>query len=1025
MKKFHLLIFCCITLWLNAQQQLTFTHVDERQGLSSAKVIKLFTDSRGLLWIGALDGLYTFDGYQCTNISTAHPEIRAHLSNGVSGMAEDKKGNIWFSISDGMLNYHRATGKMSYHTFYFDKAHTGQNFCNPFYVDDQNKLWTFICDPSSLSTIDLNSPKLTRDTITSIGNGFCQTTNTKPFQQVKTVAGDLWYGFDIIHLNENGHLNNAEILWKTNDKGERSKIQVHRFHFENDSIYYIASSNGLIKYNIQSKRVILFEQFEEQKITQINSIQARDNILYVGTEENGLLLFDLKKEKYIAQYVHDVTHPFSLSGNTVNTVYIDSSGNLFLGINGSGLDYCNLKLSRLNAHYSENIPELKKQSIAFNTFSPFSDSLILAGTMANGLVLLNANYTITQRWNTSNSNIPSNNIYSLFQATPSATIVGTDKGIALFDHTSKRISVIPPDATAKHFYTEPTIVYIARLNKNEIGFCTPSGFFTISSDLKTFASIDPLNVEAFTNYASFYALSENSFIVNTIGSYCYIIKKGNGKWSIKTKIENFATVHQYFPLDAKHFLLATSQGLQSLDLTANTYKNIQLPIDIACFSITKFDSALLLSTNKGLIKYFPSLNTIQLFDERVNAINKGFKPNAYYYNTKGKLFLGGEKGFNEFVPKQLKYNHQALQPILNKILINDVAFAFDSNINETNGFTFPYSQNTISIEFSAINYNYTAPSKTSYFLEGYDKTAVASGISGNVRYARLPAGDYVFHLRAFEENDSAHYTEKTIEIHITPPYYQTWWFRLLAIAAVAISVWLAFRYRINAIQKEEERKTAYNKSLAEMESRALRSQMNPHFIFNSLNAIQRYIYQHDAEKSANYLTRFARLMRQILENSKHPFITLDEEINSVETYIELEKMRFENKFESVITVSQAIEREHTLIPPLLLQPYVENAIWHGLMHKETPGLLKINISLTADTLLIIIEDNGVGRAASAVLKSKPKQHISTALKATEERLLLINRTTGKKVDVNIIDLINSNSEPCGTQVVISMPLIED
>jgi LytS/YehU family sensor histidine kinase len=166
-------------------------------------------------------------------------------------------------------------------------------------------------------------------------------------------------------------------------------------------------------------------------------------------------------------------------------------------------------------------------------------------------------------------------------------------------------------------------------------------------------------------------------------------------------------------------------------------------------------------------------------------------------------------------------------------------------------------------------------------------------------------------------------------------------------------------------------------------------------------------------------------MRQILENSKVPFITLQEEISSLETYIELEKMRFENKFQSTISIADDIESEHTLVPPLLLQPYVENAIWHGLMHKDSPGLLKISILLKQGNLVMQIEDNGIGRKAAALLKSKPQNHNSTALKATEERLLLIERTTGKKVAVEIIDLENEKGEPFGTKVVLTMPLLED
>lgn len=1024
MKQWFLFSILWVSLFASAQQPLTFQHIDERQGLNSSKIIRFYTDSRGLLWVGCLDGLYTFDGHQCTNFSTEYPVLRNHLTTGVAGIVEDKNGNIWISINDGMLCYHRATGKISYHTFYFDKEHQGKNFCNPFYVDNKNRLWVFICDPSSLSVIDLNDPKLRRDTITSLGNGFCQTSNNKLFEPIRMIVGDLWYGFGIMRFHEDGILSDTEVQMNKDKEGKPTKTQVHRFYFLSDSILYLATSDGLMKYNQKTHQSISFTDFEGEKIKKLNCIKADGEILYVASQDNGLLLFDLKKEKYVAQYLHDATNPFSISGNEVNTIYIDENKNIFLGINGTGLDYCNLHDSRLSSQYNTNLPEKKKQAISFLSFSSYSSALILAGSSQKGLLLLDTNKEVIQSWNKSNSAIPSNTVTALFRASPTSTIVGTDNGLSVFNHSSKSFSSITPDAKAKIFYSEPYINFISRISNTEIGICTPSGFFIILSDLKTLISLDTLNQDLYTNYASFYAITSDSLLVNTWESYCYLLTRQEGKWSIRKKIENFATVFDYLPIHHSQFWIATSKGLQQLDVENGSYIDIPFSLDARCYSVTQRDGFFWISSNKGLIKYAPITKQFKLYDERSNTINKGFLPHAFLA-VNNEIILGGEKGLNFFKPKNLSVYTQPLKPWLNSILINDVKFDFDSNINETQSFTFPYSQNTVSFQYSTINYSYTGASYMRYFLEGYDKNPVKTASFGNVRYARLPAGDYSFHLQSFSDDAPNYIVEKIIKIHITPPFYQTWWFRLLAISMVAGLVYAVFRYRVNQIREEEKQKTAYSISLAEMESRALRSQMNPHFIFNSLNAIQRYIFQNDVEKSATYLTRFARLMRQILENSKVPFITLQEEISSLETYIELEKMRFENKFQSTISIADDIEFEHTLVPPLLLQPYVENAIWHGLMHKDSLGLLKISILLKQGNLVMQIEDNGIGRKAAALLKSKPQNHNSTALKATEERLLLIERTTGKKVAVEIIDLENEKGEPFGTKVVLTMPLLED
>jgi hypothetical protein len=221
----------------------------------------------------------------------------------------------------------------------------------------------------------------------------------------------------------------------------------------------------------------------------------------------------------------------------------------------------------------------------------------------------------------------------------------------------------------------------------------------------------------------------------------------------------------------------------------------------------------------------------------------------------------------------------------------------------------------------------------------------------------------------------------------------------------------------------EKKEAEFQRSLADVSMSALRSQMNPHFIFNCLNSIKLYTTQNDTVAASNYLTKFSKLIRMALENSRSETVTLDAELESLELYIQMEAMRFKEKLKYSIAIDKNVDSSFIEIPPMLLQPYVENAIWHGLMHREDGGRIDISVRVVPNehTLAITIKDNGVGREKAAQLKSKTATaHKSFGTKVTGERLNLINQIYKTGASVTIEDL-TSNGEVTGTLVTIKIP----
>jgi len=243
---------------------------------------------------------------------------------------------------------------------------------------------------------------------------------------------------------------------------------------------------------------------------------------------------------------------------------------------------------------------------------------------------------------------------------------------------------------------------------------------------------------------------------------------------------------------------------------------------------------------------------------------------------------------------------------------------------------------------------------------------------------------------------------------------------LVIIAVVLISLFcgLFFHHR----NKEREKTVQLQKQLAEFEHKALHLQMNPHFVFNCLAAISSFIMQNGKEDAIKYLSKFSKLMRLTLEFSKESAIPIDKEIEALQNYLELEQLRFSQKFDFSIHKSQEIE-DDTAIPALLLQPYVENAIIHGVAPKESRGFIKIDFMLKADYLICTIEDNGIGIETSQKMKENMVQvHKSMALEISKKRLETLEELENKKVILNVSELKNDDGTAKGTLIILELPL---
>ncbi|MEY4877572.1 MAG: hypothetical protein RL708_2722, partial [Bacteroidota bacterium] len=363
----------------------------------------------------------------------------------------------------------------------------------------------------------------------------------------------------------------------------------------------------------------------------------------------------------------------------------------------------------------------------------------------------------------------------------------------------------------------------------------------------------------------------------------------------------------------------------------------------------------------------------------------------------------------------------------NPLIWIDKFYCDKLNCKFNKALTFESGNHLIEIFLTLPNFRNSNQVNIYYQVNQSEWLKLADGEQG-LTLPQLTSGNYKVKFKA-EYNGLTSTEMPEINFIIKTPWYFSWWFLLgcaiLFIAIIYLLVKNEFKkQRIK--QQFETEKNKLEKELQQSTLASIKSQMNPHFLFNALNTIQSYIYQNDKQNASQYLGKFSELTRMILEMSNREKVSLTEEIKALKLYLELEQLRFEEKLKHEIVVAKTVDEEMIHIPSMLIQPYVENAIKHGLLHKKDNWLLHILFERKENTLVVTVDDNGIGRKRSQELqKLKLKQHQSFAMSANEKRLNILNKGLEKPIALQIIDKTNDSGEACGTTVILNIPILNN
>ncbi|GEM_PF-1663627 len=378
--------------------------------------------------------------------------------------------------------------------------------------------------------------------------------------------------------------------------------------------------------------------------------------------------------------------------------------------------------------------------------------------------------------------------------------------------------------------------------------------------------------------------------------------------------------------------------------------------------------------------------------------------------TDDHLYMGTDEGLLRERLSELKRPELSTEPLIIDLRVNH-----QLQIPQKK-YELEPEQNSLLVSFGLVDFQRVDRRFRSRLL-GLDSTWVESEYT-SVQYTNLDPGAYTFQLQArIGIGDWGNTTER--QFLIATPYHQKWWFKLLivmlliALGSMSYALWSGTR--------EKQRILELNQLRAEQ--RAFKAQMNPHFIFNALSSIQELVYNQNRIEALKSIAHFAKLMRHVLDHSAKDTISLDEEITVLSNYLKLESLRFGGKISFSVDVAENVDTEELFIPPMIIQPFVENTIKHGVQNKHTKsGTVSIQFSMKNDCLECVIEDDGVGRTESLRIKEEQGMlHQSFGMHSIRERLIILNAQRSKNLEMQIIDLKDEQGNPSGTKVILRIP----
>lgn len=973
----YVFLFCVFSGTNSVAQQPFFRNINIGQGLPSSETYKVFQDSKGYIWFCSDGGVGRFNGrsFKCFTMVDGLPD------NTVFDVLEDSKGRIWFTCFNGKVCYYE---NEKFHSIKANKeleilVANGKNSFTSARFDGQDNLWI------------------------SMYRGIVKIENKGEYSQVEKHVSDVsGVSFEIVILD-----NNKSIIATTGIKLPNQKYTYHivgkgwnktyEFSFRHkpdlvSSNYYSCrmQKDGLMICKI--KDIIFLQPNGNHKVKTfdqaiIYTYQDKQDNLWVALSKGGVVMFkggDL-----------DSPPVRMLDKLSVSCITMDHENGYWFSTLEKGLFYA----PSLSVYGYANEPGLKEKIAGIGVVG---DKVFVANYKSELYTVDFLNGSAKLPFQTEKVNLSSDK-YSFYPYKNKVMICGafcgeydpkTKQFESLYDNNNGlmggRCMIFPDDETIYNLSITEMVILKNKKHIKNIKIPSRGVFFKTDSRKNNFVG----------THRGLYTLKDNVF------------EKLDIKEVNNERITDFADYKGTVLLSTRSKGIFILKGEKTIQL--NTQSG--LPSNICNALMVDSLGVFWLATNRG-ISHFKLDNNYRLYDLHNLDITNGLPTNEVMSLQKmgDCVFAGTRDGLCVINTADKFYNTVPPRIVISKAAVNG------NELSPEKYMDLAYNQNNLQFNIDCLTFKNTFDPKYMYRLIGLNNHFELFD-RDQLEFQGLAPGNYTLEVFGLNNNGVKSTRAVSFSFLIHPPFWRTWWFYTCMGFVLLLSIYILFRWRMRLFRAKELAKNEINKTIAEYQLTALRAQMNPHFIFNAINSIQNFILKEKTQQAYDYLAKFSRLVRQVLNHSSENMITLEQEVEMLHLYAELEQLRYDNAFDFSVKVNSQIDASETMVPGMLLQPFVENAIWHGIMPLQGKRKGNINVEVTSDAsrLNIVIEDNGIGREESKKI-NKSVSHRSMGVLLSDNRMKIIEHLYGGEgASIDFEDLYDTQGKATGTKVILSI-----
>jgi len=793
-----MLFFFC-----NAEGQdspsMRFRHLESRSGLSDINTRCILKDSYGLIWIGTENGLSRFDGSSTYSYRNISGDSNSICGNYIVHIIEDKNRDLWIGTQNGLARYNRASDNFTnFQKLKTDRPLASNFYAYPFFIDQQSFLWAYL--GGEIFKVNIQDKAATFVSTHANGKVFINQAFYTPLRRMVTNS---MKGFYLIGIEDSKEKSVQRYPKNLKDDPVLARMTIADSYLEKDSLYWLCSDAGLIAFNPMNGNYQVYGRYQNKDKITVNCIAplpGRHGQYLVGTEGEGLLLFDNNTKKFSAQYLHDYLDPQSIAGNTISAIRIDNNDNLFLVLPGKGVDYANMKQIQFKHFFSRGIA---LEHGLDNNVTCIVDlpglPYYIAGTGNSGIVIFHqATHRITATL------LSRHGMTKLVRLDKHRVLAETNKGLFFLlsyvngQWQTKKVIL----SGLNNISGRLQINHLLVIGDSSLLAATDNGLMKVafqSDNGLHFTQLDSVNRSVeWPHFQRIIQYSPQQFFLQTYYTniYSFLFKKsmfGEGKELGRTPF----LINGHLK-DGRNVWLATSFGLWEILLPEFQLKQKGMAETYCTGIAMDRNKNLWITSTNGIIKFDVTHNTKYKFTPEDGLQDYVFNSQAILQTEEGKIIAGGVNGINEFDPNQIQNTNQKFDVHLNRIEVNDQVYKAAGNPLITQKLELSHLENNLTFFLTPVSYTEPLEHTLHYLLQGYDSKPISIKGRAVIRYPRLPPGNYKL---LYYGNDAT--TAKTLSIIIHPPFWNTWWFQSIIFVLITALVLAIFLFRISIIRKAQ------------------------------------------------------------------------------------------------------------------------------------------------------------------------------------------------------------------------------